>query len=290
MIPEETSLYGLVGYPVSHSLSPLMHNTAFKELGLKREYRLFPLKENELEAFFKDLHDPDCPVAGINVTVPYKEKAIKYLDSLSPFVQKTMAVNTVVIHPKKRTLHGHNTDGPGFLAHLTELKFNPSGKRVAILGAGGACRALISVLCLLPERPHSIRLYDVQKEKASGLLLDLGKRLDVGIVKVVDSIDELNIELADLLVNATPVGMKETDPCLVSGDLLHQNMLVYDLIYNPAETKLLGLAKAKGAQTSSGLGMLFYQGVLAFEHWADADLDEKIKKKMLANLKKGLHK
>jgi shikimate dehydrogenase len=110
--------------------------------------------------------------------------------------------------------------------------------------------------------------------------------MDTGRVEIVNSIDDLNIELADLLINATPIGMKPTDPCLVSEELLHANMMVYDLVYNPAETKLLSMARAKGAKTVNGLKMLFYQGVLAFQHWAEMQLPEKIKDKMWAELQK----
>jgi shikimate dehydrogenase len=290
MDSEEKSLYGLVGYPVSHSLSPLMHNAAFEALKLNCEYRLFPLKEEELEAFFIDLKKKDSPIFGLNVTIPYKEKIIPFLDTASPYVEKTMAVNTICIHPKKRTLHGHNTDGPGFLTHLAELKFDTDAKRIAILGAGGAARAIISVLALLPERPQWIRIFDVDRDKALTLVDDLGGRMDISPVKVVESIDDLNIELADLLINATPIGMKEADQCLIEEELFHHDMLVYDLIYNPAETKLLKLAKSKGARTSNGLGMLFYQGVLAFQHWANAELDESKKTIMRASLMKGLHR
>lgn len=283
------SLYGLVGYPLGHSLSPLMHNAAFKALGLDCEYQLFALKEEELEGFFKKLREQTSPIFGLNVTIPYKEKVIKYLDGLSPYVQKAMAVNTIVI-AKNRSLSGFNTDGPGFLAHLTELGFNPQGKNIALLGCGGAARAVISVLCLLPERPVSISVYDVDQGKARNLVADLGSRIDIGGVSCVNSIDDLNIAKADLLINATPIGLKETDPVLVEEGLFHKNMLVYDLIYNPAETKLLKLAKSGGAKVSNGLGMLYYQGVLSFQHWVGVEIDKSIKHKMWETLTKGLKK
>ncbi len=283
------AVYGLVGYPVSHSLSPLMHNAAFRALKLDCTYELFPLKEEELEGFFKKLHEVNSPIFGLNVTIPYKEKVIKYLDGLNPYALKTKAVNTVVI-AKDRKLSGFNTDGPGFLAHITELGFNSANKKVALLGCGGAARAIISVLCLLPERPVSLKIYDIDKEKANQLVIDLGLRLNVSCVQVVNSIDDLNIAHADLLINATPIGMKDSDPCLVKEDVLHKGMLVYDLIYNPAETKLLKLAKSKGAKTSNGLGMLYYQGVLAFQHWAGTEIDQTIKDKMFKALNEGLHK
>ncbi len=289
MSAEDKAIYGLVGYPLGHSLSPLMHNAAFKALKLNCEYQLFALKEEELEDFFKRLREKNSPIFGLNVTIPYKEKVVKYLDGLSPYSQKALAVNTIVI-AKNRSLGGFNTDGPGFLAHLTELGFNPQGKRIALLGCGGAARAVVSVLCLLPERPVSISIYDIDKEKAQNLVADLGARIDISGVSCVNSIDDLNIAKADLLINATPVGLKETDPVLVEEEPFHKNMLVYDLIYNPSETKLLKLAKSKGAKVSNGLGMLYYQGVLSFQHWAGTEIDKSIKHKMWDALTKGLKK
>ena len=280
------STYGLVGYPIKKSLSPVMHNTAFRALGVEAEYSLFEMPENQLESFFEKLRKEDSPIFGLNVTVPYKEKVIPLLDTLSPFAQKVGAVNTVLITPQ-RQLAGQNTDGPGFITHLSELGVDWEGKRVAILGAGGAARAVISVLCLFSERPHLIKVYDVDREKAHLLVDNLDARIDVSPVSCVNSIDDLNIELADLLINTTPVGMKEQDPCLVGEDLLHKDIFVYDLIYNPSRTKLLQLAESKGAKVSNGLGMLFYQGALAFQHWADAELSAEVKDMMWASLQQG---
>ncbi|MFA5087984.1 MAG: shikimate dehydrogenase [Candidatus Omnitrophota bacterium] len=283
------STYGIIGYPLQQTLSPVMHNTAFQALKVDAEYKVFPLKEEELKGFFAGLHEKTSPIFGLNVTVPYKEKVIPLLDSLSPYANKILAVNTVVISPQ-RQLIGQNTDGPGFLMHLTELGIHPEGKRISILGAGGAARAIISVLCLIPERPQSIRIYDVEKYKVEQLISDFRDRFDVSILESVKSLDDLNIEIADLLINTTPIGMKKEDPCLIDENILHPNMFVYDVIYTPQETKLLKLAKAKGAQVSNGLGMLFYQGVLAFQHWAQIELDDRIKKKMRMSLMGALKK
>ena len=275
--------YGLVGYPLGHSLSPVIHNTAFGLLGVDAVYELFPMKQEELASFFKGLKAKESPVFGVNVTIPHKENVIPFLDSLSPFAMKVGAVNTVVITPERK-LVGHNTDGPGFLAHLKEEGFDPQDKRIAILGAGGASRAIISVLCLLPEKAQSIRVFDTDHGRANVLIQDLSSRMDISRVEVVNSIDDLNIELADLLINATPIGMKPTDPSLVNEELLHSHMMVYDLIYNPARTKLLAMAAARGARPVNGLKMLFYQGVLAFQHWAEIQLPEKVKDRMWAAL------
>jgi len=284
---ELKTTYGLIGNPLAHSLSPVMHNTAFRELGVDAVYKLFPLQEEELADFFQKLRAKDSPIFGLNVTVPYKEKVLPYLDSISPFADKAGAVNTIVIS-KERKFIGYNTDGPGFLTHLTECGFKPENKRIAVLGAGGASRAIISVLALITERPQSIRLFDIDRVKAQTLVRDLGTRFDVNCIEVVDSIDDLNIELSDLLINATPVGMKPEDPCLVSAELLHPHLFVYDVIYNPAETKLLKLARQKGAVGCNGLGMLFYQGILSFQHWAEIQLDPVIKEKIRQNLEEAL--
>lgn len=281
------SQYGLVGYPLGHSLSPLMHNAAFDALEVDAIYKLFPLEEAELEGFFNYLKDELCPIFGLNVTVPYKEKVIQYLDNVDPLVDKIKAVNTILINDKRK-LVGYNTDAPGFLAHLSEIGFATADKHVAIIGAGGAARAIISVLCLIAERPKAIKIYDIDKGKADFLVQDIGETINIDIVGTVNSIDDLNIGSADLLINATPIGMKEEDPCLVDEGLLHGDMLVYDLIYNPAETELLRVAREKGAQVSNGLGMLYYQGVLAFQHWAGQEIDQNIKNIMREALEKGL--
>jgi len=283
---ENKLLYGIVGYPVEHSLSPLMHNAAFRELDVDAAYELFPLKEEELDGFFAKLRDKESPIFGLNVTVPYKETALKYLDTLTPFAQKIGAINTVVI-TEDRKLIGYNTDAPGFLSHLTELGCQTRDKKVAIFGAGGASRAMIAALCLIKERPASIRIFDMVKEKADRLVENLKERVNVDIVESVMSIDDLDVAASDLVINATPVGMNKDDPCLVEADVFHSGMFVYDVIYNPQETPLLREARKRGAQVSNGLGMLYYQGVLAFQHWADMELDDAVKDKMRRSLEEG---
>ena len=278
MTYEPPVIYGIIGNPVAHSLSPVMQNTAFKALKLNAVYKLFPLADHqELKLFMEDLKEENNPVFGLNVTVPYKEDILPYLDSIDPLAEKIGAVNTIVID-HHRKMRGFNTDGPGFLSHLTELNFDPSGKRVAILGAGGTTRAIISVLCLLPQGPERITLYNRTRANAEALVEGLSPKINTGIVSIVDGPEDLNIELADLLINTTSVGMKAADPLLIDPASLHKDMLVYDVIYNPAETKLLAQARLKKARTANGLGMLFYQGVLAFWHWSGVELDERTKK------------
>jgi shikimate dehydrogenase len=237
-----------------------MHNAAFKALKINAEYKLIPLKEQELKPFLASLKEKD--ICGLNVTVPYKEKVIPFLNNISSEAKLIGAVNT--IKTGNNGLEGFNTDGAGFLKHLSEdLKFNPLGKLVAIIGAGGASRA-ISVY-LAKVRPKAISIYDIDKNKLSTLVSLLKANFNGIEIRAAASLNDL--KGADLLVNATPQGLKESDPCPADGGLVKENMLVYDLIYNPKETKLLKLAKQLGAQTVNGLGMLLYQGVLAFEIW-----------------------
>jgi shikimate dehydrogenase len=284
---EQKSLYGIIGFPLAHSLSPLMHNTAFKELGVDAEYKAFSLKDSELDGFFSKLKEKDSPIFGLNVTVPYKEKVLKYLDSVSPLAEKIKAVNTITISPKRK-LVGFNTDAPGFMAHLDELQFDVKDKTIVVLGAGGSTRAILAALCLIPDRPKAVQIYNRTREKLDGLVSELGRRLNMSIVEKVYEIDDLNIWGADLLINTTSLGLNEDDECLIDGEDLHPNLLVYDLIYNPAETKLLSLAKKKGCKVSNGLGMLYYQGALSLEHWAETEIGAPVKKKMRESLESWL--
>lgn len=287
MIYEPPAIYGIIGNPVAHSLSPVMQNAAFKALEVNAVYKLFPLAdEEELKLFMEDLKEADNPIFGLNVTVPYKEKVLPYLDSIDALAEKIGAVNTLVIdHDRK--IHGVNTDGPGFLSHLAELEFDLKDKRVVILGAGGTTRAIISVLCLLKNGPQRITIYNRTKAHADRLVEQIATKIKTGIVTVVDDTEDLNIELADLLINTTNVGMQKNDPLLIDPTLIHKSMLVYDVIYSPSETDLLLEARKQGALTANGLGMLFYQGVLAFKHWAGGvELDERVRKIMRKSLEK----
>ena len=289
MFYEPPAIYGIIGNPVAHSLSPVMQNAAFKALEVNAVYKLFPLADQEdLKLFMEDLKEENNPIFGLNVTVPYKEDILPFLDTIDPLAEKIGAVNTLVID-HQRKIRGFNTDGPGFLSHLTELNCDLKDKRVAVLGAGGTTRAIISVLCLLPQGPERITLYNRTRSKAEILLEELSKKIDVQKVSIVDEPEDLNIELADLLINTTGVGMKENDPLLIDPASMHKDMLVYDVIYSPSETKLLAQARLKKARTANGLGMLFFQGVLAFWHWSDVELDERIKKIMRRSLEMASH-
>ncbi|MFH0791045.1 MAG: shikimate dehydrogenase [Candidatus Omnitrophota bacterium] len=269
-------IYGLIGYPVQHSLSPLMHNAAFSYFKINAEYKLFSLKEQEIEVFLRNLNKNN--VSGLNVTVPYKEKVIPFIETISEEAGLIGAVNTIKVINNK--LEGSNTDGEGFLKHLTiDLKFSPAEKKIALIGAGGAARAITVYLC--KSKPKSITIFDVDKKKLSALISHLKANFPQINLKPADSIERLQIEESDLLINAAPIGMKDTDPCLLDEKFIHKDLFVYDLIYNPQETKLLKLARQKDAKVSNGLGMLLYQGMLAFEIWTGQKAPKEIMQKAL---------
>ncbi len=256
-------IYGLIGYPVKHSFSPLMHNAAFRSLKINAEYKLFEKKPEELDDFLKSLSEQN--IHGLNVTIPYKEVVLKYLRWKSPEVRFTGAANTIVVKDKN-FLEGWNTDGIGFHRHLTkDLKFNISGKNVIIIGAGGAAKAIVNQLAR--KEAKSIVIYDMDNDKSLELADKINKEFPKCNAISVNSIEGFDIKNTDLLINATPVGMKKQDSCLITPDSLHSGLLVYDLVYNPPETKLLKFAKQKGAKASNGLGMLLYQGMRSFEIW-----------------------
>jgi shikimate dehydrogenase len=276
-------IYGVLGYPVKHSFSPLMHNAAFQALNINAEYRLFEIKPQDLDSFFSSLRERN--IFGLNVTIPYKEAVLKYLEWQSPEVRFTGASNTIVVEDRN-LLKGWNTDGIGFHRHLTkDLKFNISGKQIIILGAGGAAKAVTNQLAR--HKAKGIVIYDLDVNKGWKLADKINTEFPTCKTFYADSLDDTEFKNADLLINATPVGLKESDPCLVNIEMIHKNLFVYDLIYNPPETKLLKLAKKVGARTSNGLGMLLYQGALSFRHFTGKTAPLKI---MEGKLKWALNK
>lgn len=271
-----SKIYGLIGYPVKHSLSPAMHNAAFSYLKTDAEYKLFSLRQEELGDFLKNLKQNN--IYGLNVTIPYKEAVIPFLDILSDETRLIGAVNTIRVSGDR--LEGFNTDGEGFLRHLRQdLRFNPEGKIIAILGAGGAAKA-ISVY-LAKVKAKKIAIYDIDKRKSTALVEHLKENFNNIEFKYTNSTKDLNIQNCDLLVNATPIGMKEKDPCLIDEKFIHRDLLVYDLIYNPKETKLLLRARKVGAKITNGLGMLLYQGILSFKIWTGQDAPLEIMRQAL---------
>ena len=258
-----TKIVGLIGYPIEHTLSPVMHNRAFEYLDLNYVYLAFPVRESNLKEALKGLSA--LGMVGVNVTLPYKEKVCEYLDEVTKEAKLTRAVNTIQV--KGNSLIGHNTDGKGFVISLTQRTgINLEGKRVVIIGAGGGSRAVS--IQLAQEGVARIILSDTIFDKARKLTTHLKKNIPQAEVSAARKEGlERAIKEADILINATPVGMRPDDPLPINPKLLHPNLLVYDLIYNPPQTKLLTEAKKAGAKTLNGMGMLLHQGALAFTIW-----------------------
>jgi shikimate dehydrogenase len=249
-----TRVTGLFGYPVTHSLSPAMHNAAFEHAGLDYCYVTFPVRPRTLKdavAAIRALH-----LRGVNVTVPHKEDVIPFLDEVDQEASFIGAVNTIL--NEEDALRGFNTDGRGFMESLADASVSVTGKTVLVIGAGGACRA---ISYYLSERVEKLLLFDIDEVRVKKLLDDLGAiRSNVYRMKVMGSLDGI-----DMIINATPLGLKDTDPYPVDVSLIREGMAVCDLIYKT--TPLLKAATQKGCMTIDGLGMLLHQGVLAFEIW-----------------------
>jgi shikimate dehydrogenase len=280
-ISGRTKICALIGDPVEHTMSPAMHNAAFKKTGL--DYLYIPLRVSMAQlpqaiAGLKALN-----VAGFNVTIPHKVAVIPLLDSLDPLAEKIRAVNTVVNDNGK--LRGYNTDAEGFYRVLLENGFSPQGRNVVLLGAGGAARAIAYILA---EKGARLTVLNRQQEidwaESIARFIHDDLRKEVKVFELGDIAKAL--PGADLLVNATSVGMSPADEVSpVPAGLLKGVPAVFDIVYNPLKTKLLKEAADAGALTLSGLDMLAWQGALAFEKWtgkaAPVDLMRREAVKML---------
>lgn len=271
--------YGLIGHPVGHSLSPAMHNAAFKALKIDAEYTLFDILPEDLDNFLKDLHKNK--ISGVNITIPHKVKAKEYLEKngiLNEHAERLGAVNTVKVDGDK--LMGFNTDGPGFYRSLVEdLKFEPEGKTVFVLGAGGAARA---VIMYLGNGPKKMYVTDIDEHMPLELKKHFDKYYSWHKLEVMKRGDfERDLKNADLFVQATPIGMKDEDPSPIDVGYLHPGLRVYDLVYNRPATKLVREASRLKLNATTGLGMLLYQGAIAFELWTGRKAPVVVMKKAL---------
>jgi shikimate dehydrogenase len=243
-------------------MSPLIHNAAFREQGLDYRYSLKPVLPGTLEDAINLLREPE--VIGANVTIPYKSHVMKYLDDNTTEAENIGAVNTIV--KKDGNLVGKNTDAIGGVKALEEEYDGIELAEVTIIGAGGASKALSYNLA---PKVKKLTILNRTKTKSSVLaryLMEKTKNRNV----YGGGLEELqkHLEGTDILINATPVGMEpRTDRSPIPAEYLHKNLLVYELVYNPIETKLLRDAKQKGGRVLSGVKMLVYQGALAYEMW-----------------------
>ncbi len=286
MIPSQvtadakTELYGIFGNPVHHSLSPLIHNALFSKLKINAVYVAFQVETAALALAFEAVRS--LGIRGVNLTIPFKEAALNYIDEIPEDIDRCVgALNTVV--NKNGRLFGYNTDVLGFLIALKEeLQFMPEGKKVLVLGAGGAARAVTSALA----RAHADRLWihNRTESRAEGLKSYLSDYFPEIEIETLADIDALRNEKIDLVVNTTSCGMRQADKVLLDLRRLSGKAHVYDLIYAPSETPLLKQARQLGLVHANGLGMLAAQAALSFELWTGEK--NAVRESMLEVLKK----
>lgn len=253
-IDARTQVTGLFGYPVEHSLSPAMHNAAFEALGLNFCYLAFSVPPASLEGAIQCVRV--LGFRGVNVTVPHKERVLPLLDEVDDEAAFIGAVNTVVNDGGR--LRGYNTDGRGFMKSLEDKGIRADGKEIFVVGAGGASRAICYYLAQVADKMH---LCDIDRQKASDLIRDLKRFND----SIFFTEEKVKLTTCDMVINATPLGLNMDDRLPFETDGLFPGQIVVDLIYR--DTPLLSRAREKGCLTVSGLGMLLWQGALAFELW-----------------------
>jgi shikimate dehydrogenase len=261
----KTKICALIGDPVEHTMSPAMQNAAFRELGLDYLYIPFRVRAKDLPNAIYGMRALN--IAGFNITIPHKVAAIPLLDGLDPLAEKIGAVNTVLNIDGE--LRGYNTDATGFLRALREQDVETTGKNVVVIGAGGAARAITYILA--ENRAYLTVLNRAQEidwaEVLAQLLLDDFGR-EVRVLELNSDNLKSALENADILVNATSVGMSPAGgETPVPAFIIRPDLVVFDVVYNPIQTRLLKEAGEAGAKLISGIDMLAWQGALAFERW-----------------------
>lgn len=267
-----TNLICLLGSPVSHSISPAMHNTAFDALGLDFSYMAFDVSKEDLPTAVEGLKKINC--CNFNLTMPLKTAIIPLLDKIDEAAELAQSVNTCVCQDGK--LVGYTTDGIGFLQSMKDCGIKYSGTTITILGAGGAATSIITQAAM--EGVEKINIFK-RKNASFQKVVDFADRLTKStncdlFVYDMEDMDILNFSLqeSDILINSTNVGMGDDDRSLVPKEFLHPGLTVCDVIYHPAETRLLKDAKACGCKTMNGKYMLLYQGAAAFKLWTGKDM------------------
>ena len=276
-----TKFIGLIGYPLKHSVSPYFQQAALDYYGLDIRYEAWETKPEELESTVAKIREPQN--LGANVTVPYKEAVLPLLDEIDALAKSIGAVNTIV--KKNDKLVGFNTDAHGFINALDkERRFNPEGKRVIVMGAGGAARAV--GFALVQKKVVSLSITDGIFERASVLAKSLGGYIEEASPGSEDLKTDISAFMwqklssaetfnkCDLIVHCTTIGMKHSSQegkSPLNIEVIPRDILVYDLVYNPWPTPLLQLAHKAGANILGGLPMLVYQGAASFELWLERE-------------------
>lgn len=261
----QTKLYGVFGNPISHSKSPLMLNHAFQETGINASYAAFHIQPGTLKDAIQGIRA--LQFRGVNVTIPYKVEVMAYLDEIDEGARVIGAVNTIV--NENGRLIGYNTDGIGYVRSLCEeTGLSLQGKKVLLLGAGGAGRGI--AYALAKAGAELVWVSNRTASKADELVSYISGLTDAKSI-APEAIAGI-IDKVDLVVNNTSLGMHPNiNEIPLNPDLLHNKLVVSDIIYTPMETLFLKEAKARGAITHGGLGMFIYQGAYAFEYWTGQD-------------------
>ena len=264
-----TRLAAVVANPIKHSISPFIHNSAFEATNTNGVYLAWEVDATELAETVANIRR--YQMYGINLSMPYKEQVIPYLDQLSEEACLIGAVNTVV--NREGTLIGYNTDGKGFFKSLPSFKI--SGKRMVLLGAGGAAKAILAQAILDGVSQISVFVRSSSMEKTRPYLEKIqnatGFRIDLFALEDVQDLQD-SITQADLLVNATSVGMDGSSQPIPTSIVLPEKLMVADVIYQPFETPFLKWARNQGNHAVNGLGMLLYQAAEAFELWTGKEM------------------
>ena len=271
-IDGKTRFYGLLGNPVSHSLSPFIHNEGFRRLSLNARYLAFAVKEEDLESTLSALRKMD--VGGLNLTMPLKEAVLPLCDSLSKEARLSSSINTLVFSENGK-MTGCSTDGIGFFRALEAENGSVKDKKLCLMGLGGAGKAILSraVYTELSEIRLLQRASSIEKNRCfiERVKEETGKKILLGSYE--ENLAEF-LEQSDILVNASNVGMREEASLIPEVKLLHKGLFVADCIYHPFETKLLSQAREAGLRYMNGLPMLFYQAVEAFRLWTGKSFPE----------------
>ncbi|MDO5825116.1 MAG: shikimate dehydrogenase [Methanosphaera sp.] len=261
MITGKTKVVAVIGNPIEHSLSPPMHNAAYKQMGMDYVYVAFKIEKDNLSHLIESAKT--MGLVGLNVTIPYKTDIIEYLDEVDDTARRINAVNTIRF--KDGIAKGYNTDGTGAVKSIekyTELK----NKKVLVLGAGGASKAI--TFTLLNHGINSLTIANRSRDNAIQLIDNLKKQTGFDKINYVD-IEQADtiLDSVDIIINTTPIGMYPNVDAdtPIKTEKINENHVVMDIIYNPLETKLLKNAKDNGATTISGTNMLINQGITAFE-------------------------
>ncbi|KON33946.1 MAG: hypothetical protein AC479_02695 [miscellaneous Crenarchaeota group-6 archaeon AD8-1] len=260
----KTKIYGVIGDPIEHSLSPTIQNSAFQYFNLDFIFLAFNVKNEELKNFIKCTRS--FGIQGLNVTMPHKENVIRYLDEIDDNARFLNSVNTIVNN--KGRLFGYTTDGIGAVCALKENNVDLASSKVVLLGAGGAGRA---IALSLADKVANLVILNRDLEKAKRLYIKLKQKFNRNIFGGSLSEDSIkkHLENSDVLINATNVGMKPNQTeSIIDSSMLSSNLTVMDIVYNPIETKLLVDAKRIGANIINGIEMLIYQGAASFELWS----------------------